>query len=270
MTEAHDEYIRGILNQDTETDKPSMGKRFWKYIKSRKKDTVPISILKDSEGNPVINNTGKAKILNQQYDSVFTDEDLSNTPNLGRNNIPIINTPYITEKGVNLLLKKLDTTKATGPDLIPTRILKEAADEITSFLTSIFNKSITSGEVPTNWKLSNITAIYKKGDKTQAVNYRSVSLTSICCKLMEHIIYHHIMNHLEDHNILADHQHGFRKHRSCETQPVNTVESIAKSLDHREQVDMLVLDFLKAFDTVPHQRLLLKMNHYGIRGRVLD
>jgi hypothetical protein len=77
MTEAYDEsYIRGILNQETETNKPSTGKRFWK---SRTKDTVPISILKDSEGNPVINNTGKAQILNQQYDSVFTDEDLSNT-----------------------------------------------------------------------------------------------------------------------------------------------------------------------------------------------
>jgi hypothetical protein len=87
---------------------------------------------------------------------------------------------------------------------------------------------------------------------------------------MEHIIYHHIMTHPEDHNILADNQHGFRKHRSCETQLVNTVESIARSLDHREQVDMLVLDFSKAFDTVPHQRLLLKMSHYGIRGKVLD
>jgi hypothetical protein len=159
LTEACDDYIRGNLNQDTETDKPSMGKRFWMYIKSRKKDTVPISILKDSEGNPVINNTGKVQILNQQYGSVFTDEDLSNTPNLGRRNIPSIDKPYITEKRVTLLLKKLDTTKATGPDLIPTRILKKAADEITPFLTSIFNQSMTS-EVPIDWKLANISAIY--------------------------------------------------------------------------------------------------------------
>jgi hypothetical protein len=69
---------------------------------------------------------------------------------------------------------------------------------------------------------------------------------------MEHMIYHHIMTHLEDHNILADHQQGFRKDRSCETQLEKIVESIARSLDHREQVDMLVLDFSKAFDTVPH------------------
>ena len=77
------------------------------------------------------------------------------------------------------------------------------------------------------------------------------------------------MNNLELHNILSDNQHGFRKHRSCETQLVNTIESVAKSLDNKEQVDMLILDFSKAFDTVPHQRLLLKMEHYGIRGRVL-
>ena len=86
---------------------------------------------------------------------------------------------------------------------------------------------------------------------------------------MEHIIYHHIMNHLELHNILSDSQHGFRKHRSCETQLVNTIESVAKSLDNKELVDMLILDLSKAFDTAPHQRLLLKMEHYGIRGRVL-
>ena len=268
MTEAHDDYIRGILNTDAEDEKPTMGKRFWQYIKSRKKDTVSISALKDKAGVEVFDSRGKAH-LNQQYDSVFTDEDHSSIPNLGASNTPDIAPLHITMKGVGNLLRKLDASKATGTDLVPTRILKEAADQIAPFLTFIFNQSLSTGEVPADWKLANITAIYKKGDKAQAVNYRPVSLTSITCKTMEHIIYHHIMNHLELHNILSDNQHGFRKHRSCETQLVNTIESVAKSLDNKEQVDMLILDFSKAFDTVPHQRLLLKMEHYGIRGRVL-
>ena len=172
-------------------------------------------------------------------------------------------------KGVGILLGKLDASKATGPDLVPTRILKEAADQIATFLTFIFNQSLSTGEVPADWKLVNITAIYKKGDKTQAVNYRPVSLTSITCKTMEYDGVHNIPPHYEPPGA-PQYQQGFWKHRSCETQLVNTIESVAKSLDNKKHVDMLILDFSKAFYTVPHQRLLLKMEHYDIRGRVLQ
>ena len=233
-------------------------------------DTVNISTLRDKTGTEVIDSRGKTEILNEQYDSVFTDEDMNNIPKMGNSTVQDIHKLVVTEPGVIKLLKKLDISKAIGPDLIPSRILREAADQIAPFLTYIYNQTLTSGTVPSNWKLANITAIYKKGDCTQAVNYRPVSLTSVCCKTMEHIIYRHVMSHLERHSILADHQHGFRQHRSCETQLVNTIEQVARSLDRREQVDMLVLDFSKAFDTVPHQRLLRKMEFYGINGEVLN
>jgi hypothetical protein len=85
---------------------------------------------------------------------------------------------------------------------------------------------------------------------------------------MEHIVYRHIIKHLENHKILSDNQHGFRKHRSYETQLINTIETVARSLDKKEQVDTLILDFSKAFDTVPHQRLINKMEHYGIKGNI--
>jgi hypothetical protein len=85
---------------------------------------------------------------------------------------------------------------------------------------------------------------------------------------MEHIVYRYIIEHLENLQILSDNQHGFRKHRSYETQLVNTIETVARSLDKKEQVDMLILDFSKAFDTVPHQRLINKMEHYGIKGNI--
>ena len=100
------------------------------------------------------------------------------------------------------------------------------------------------------------------------MNYRAVSLTSVCCKTMKHIVYRHIIEHLENHQFFSDNQHGFRKHRSSETQLVNTIETVARSLDKKEHVDMLILDFSKAFDTVPHQRLINKMEHYGIKGNI--
>jgi hypothetical protein len=200
--------------------KPTMGKKFWQYmyIKSRKKDTINIAALINSSGEEVIDSKGKVDILNQQYDSVFTDENMLEIPELGDNSISDIGKLTVTENGVNKLLKNLNITKAIGPDLIPSRVLKEAAGQIKPFLTRIFNQTLESGEAPADWRQANITAIYKKGLHTQAVNYRPVSLMSVCCKIMEHIIFHHIMSHLDEHNILVDHQHGFRQHRSCETQ----------------------------------------------------
>ena len=78
------------------------------------------------------------------------------------------------------------------------------------------------------------------------------------------------MEHLESIQILFDNQHGFRSNRSCETQLVNTIEAVAREIDHRGQMDMLILDFSKAFDIVPHQRLLYKMSHYGITSNTLQ
>ena len=74
------------------------------------------------------------------------------------------------------------------------------------------------------------------------------------------------MAHLDNYNILVDYQHGFRKGRSCETQIINAIEDLARSLNNRNQTNMLILDFSKAFDTVAHNRLLLELNYYGIRG----
>ena len=96
-------------------------------------------------------------------------------------------------------------------------------------------------------------------------NYRPISLTSIACKILEHVIHSCIISHFERHNILTDCQHGFRKRRSCETQLIMTVDDLAWGLNEKQQVDAVLLDF----DKVPHQRLLLKLEHYGVRGNGL-
>ena len=100
------------------------------------------------------------------------------------------------------------------------------------------------------------------------VNYRPISLTSVCCKVMEHIIFRSIMSHLEKNNILNSFQHGFRSGHSCTTQLLTIIEELANSIDSHKQVDVLFLDFAKTFDTVPHQRLLKKLQYYGINDRI--
>ena len=100
-------------------------------------------------------------------------------------------------------------------------------------------------------------------------NYRPISLTSIVCKLLEHIIHSNIMSHFDRYNILTDKQHEFRSKHSCETQLVTTIQKIAQNLISKGQVDVILLDFAKAFDKVPHRRLLHKLKFYGIDGTTL-
>ena len=173
---------------------------------------------------------------------------------------------HITTEGTKKLLEKLNPKKAVGPDLISTTILQEYAEELAPVLRFIFQQSLDTGIIPTDWTQANITAIYKKSSKQDPANYRPVSLTSVCCKVLEHIIFRQIMNHLDLFHILSTYQHGFRSGHSTETQLIITVDDIAKSMDSRSQIDMLILDFSKAFDTVPHLRLIEKLDHYGIRN----
>ena len=122
-----------------------------------------------------------------------------------------------------------------------------------------------------NWTLANVAPIFKKGSKLQAVNYRPVYLilTCITCKLFERIVCKHILGHLEERGILTDLQHGFRTGRSCETQLITTFQDIASAYNKKgSQIDIAVLNFSKAFDTVPHDGLLSKLKHYGIDDKI--
>ena len=101
-------------------------------------------------------------------------------------------------------------------------------------------------------------------------NYRPVSLTCICSKLLEHIVYSHIFSHITKYNILTEEQHGFRQYRSCETQLIATANDLAENLNCGNQTDVILLDFTKAFDKVPHGRLCSKLYHLGIKGPLLS
>ena len=157
----------------------------------------------------------------------------------------------ITEETVKSKLKNLNVSKAYGPDGIPPRLLKECVNEIALPLTILFNKSLEKGLLPSDWKSGIVTAIFKKGDKTDAANYRPVSLTCITCKVLESIVRDACINYLDEHLIISDCQHGFRQGRSCVTQLLQVMEQYLNYLDNRTPFEILYLDFSKAFDTVP-------------------
>jgi hypothetical protein len=224
-----------------------------------------IPTLKTEKG-PATDSKMKAKALNEQYESVFTNEDISHIPNKGTSQNQSM--PEITfgMEGILKLLTNLNPGKASGPDHIPIRILKEAAQQIAPVLQVIFAQSYQTGTLLQDWLSANVVAIYKKGNRNEPANYRPVSLTCVITKLMEHIIFHSIMDHIDSHNLLQNYQHGFRQLHSTESQLIVTIEELSRALDNHHQIDLLILDFSQAFDTVPHQRLLGKIDHYGIRG----
>jgi hypothetical protein len=176
----------------------------------------------------------------------------------------------ISQNGILKLLLKLKENKASGPDNISPKILRLAANPIAACLKAIFTASLASGTVPEDWRLANITPVFKKGERFKAANYRPVSLTCICSKLLEHIIVSNLMDHFDNHEILDDCQHGFRSQRSCETQLLNLTHELHEELEKKSQIDTIVLDFSKAFDKVPHARLMAKLHNYGVQGKTHD
>ena len=129
-------------------------------------------------------------------------------------------------------------------------------------------KSLYQGQVPEEWRQANVTPIYKKGSKSSPGNYRPVSLTSVCCKLMESIIKDDIMEHLGRNKLIRKSQHGFMPGRSCTTNLLEFLEKITEAADRGVPTDVVYLDFAKAFDKVPTERLMKKVAAHGIIGKV--
>ena len=220
MRQARWDHINGIITQ--EGDKARKG--FWRYVKQFKKDNTGITVLK-KDGRSATSPQQKAEMLNAQFSSVFTEEDTENLPQLSKQ-YPSLSILSVSAIGVEKLLLNLNASKAAGPDKLSGKLLKATAHEIAPVLQVIFQRSTDEGTLPQAWKEATISPVYKKECRSNPANYRPVSLTCILCKILEHIINRHILDHLDEHRILVDAQHGFRKRRSYETQLILTCHDL--------------------------------------------
>ncbi|CAM4582753.1 unnamed protein product [Lepidochelys kempii] len=171
--------------------------------------------------------------------------------------------PSVEKEVVRDYLEKLDKHKSMGPDALHPRVLKELADVIAEPLAIIFENSWRSGEVPDNWKKANVVPIFKKGKKEDPGNYRPVSLTSVPGKIMEQVLKESILKHLEERKVIRNSQHGFTKGKSCLTNLIAFYDEITGSVNEGKAVDVLFLEFSKAFDTVFHSIIASKLK-YGL------
>ena len=252
------------------SDLKSNPKRLHKYIRQKQKVKYSIGPLKKPDGSTTTTSEESAEALACFFKSVFIHEDLQELPDFPSRVSDAILDIVVTEELVHHKLSKLNTTKAIGPDEIHPFILATFCEHLCKPLCLIYNQSLQSGQLPQDWKLANVTPVFKNGQRNLPNNYRPISLTSHACKVLESIIRDHIIAFLSDKNIFSTQQHGFTYQKSCFTNLLETFEDWTTFNDQGYSVDVVFLDFKKAFDSVPHQRLLIKLSGYGIKNDCIN
>ena len=247
-------------------------KEFYSYLKTKTANKESVGPLKTEAGDIVTDDATMAGMLNSFFSSVFTDEDLEDLPKpetLYHGDSPLLDVDISPEK-VGKKLNAMRINAAPGPDKLAPRLVR--ANGVTELLSAplamIYRKSLDEGVVPDDWRTANVTPIFKKGSKASVGNYRPVSLTSVLCKVMEGILKDALMKHLMQSSILNASQHGFMKKKSCLTNLIEYLEVLTKLVDEGHSVDVVYLDFSKAFDKVPHARLMEKLTACGIGGKI--
>jgi hypothetical protein len=251
-------------------------KTFFRYTRKNYSSREKIGPLKNETGEVVKGKEEMGEILNRFFASVFTREAEFKQTDLGSDRerkyqSGEMSKLLVTEEMVMKHLNGMKSNKAAGTDGLGSTFLKEVRIALSVPLCLLLQKSLDKGELPVQWKEANVTAIYKKkGKKSDPGNYRPVSLTSQLGKLCEKVIRDALVDHLEKNGLIRDSQHGFRKQKSCLTNLLEFLDEVVSYVDQGIPVDVIYLDFAKAFDKVPHKRLIFKLRKMKVDGGVVS
>ena len=257
-------------------------KAFFRYAKQSNNKNTDIGPLVNENGDLEDDPKGKSEILRKQYEKVFgrksadTELTIDKDANDGRTHIDDFfnneDAPFsnitITEEDVKKAIESTRTNSAPGVDCVPPLLLHKCKEQLIKPLAIVFNKSIKNGDLPDIWKEAIITPIFKGGLKELPCNYRPVSLTSQIAKLLERIIRWYLVEYLELNNAFPDSQHGFRPSRSTVSQLLEHYDEIIDALEKNANIDIIMLDFCKAFDKINISILLKKLKLLGIGGNI--
>ena len=249
-------------------DDPSLiTKKFWAHVKSNSKSyRLPecMSLQGVYRNLPL----DKANLFNGYFFDQFSDASNYDI-NIDWSNDDLFNIDFNPIK-IRDLLSVINSNKACGPDGIHGKILKHCAVGLAHPLSMLFRLSYNMGNIPGDWKVANVVPVHKKGCKDNIENYRPISLTSLVMKTFERILKEELL--LRTAHLLDGRQHGFLNHRSCTTNMVNFLDGVVLSINDTKTLstDIVYFDFSKAFDSVNHDRILMKLKEmYGIDGRFL-
>lgn len=248
-------------------------KAFFKYTRNFVKPRSRITCVQRPDGSLLENGPDIAEFVNDHFVSVFTDEPPGPVPSprTGWCAASIVDINF-TVSDVREKLLALNPHKSSGPDEIKSLILRRCAYQLCNPLYIIFRKVIDSGIIPADWKCANITPIPKVASSKKVNDLRPISLTSIPAKIIESLIWGEIIPFLIENNRIGKHQHGALRNRSTVTSLLDSLNRWTEAFDDPSVpgIDVLYVDFQKAFDSVPLRRLLSKLEHAGIRGRLLS
>ena len=227
-------------------------------------------IDKNNNNKVTFSNIEIANVFNNHFGSVFTDNNCY-LPNIATYvNDPIsIDTVHFSVESVYKTLMGINPSTSFGPDGLPNAILKKLAHVLCFPLSYIFEASFTSNALPNQWRKAFASPIFKNGATSDPNNYRPISLTCTCCRIMEKIINSHIVEYLNKYNIISPSQHGFLNKRSTCTNLLESTNDWSTALDNHLITDVIYIDFRKAFDSVSHSKLIFKLSLYNIRGNLL-
>ena len=207
-------------------------------------------------------------LLQEQYKSVFS-------PSLNNNQIYdkkceiMLQDIQFDESDIIEAISTISPNSAPGPDGFPAILLKKCKEQLSKPLKLFWRTCLDSGVTVDIHKKNNITPIFKAGDQGDPANYRPVSLTSHLTKVFEKIVRKNIIKHLDDNDLFNPSQHGFREGRSCLSQLLSHYDTILTQLEEGKDVDVIYIDFSKAFDKVDHTILLSKLKAIGLDGKIL-
>ena len=248
-------------------------KYFYSYARKFSKVTVGIGPLIDSAMNIISCPVKMAGMLVEQYCKVFSTpkEDLRSPQEIFTDHDEIDTELYdfhFNADDIKEAISEISPTAAAGPDRFPAKLLKECKAPLSVPLYLIWRRSLDTGQVPQLLKTAHIIPVYKGGCRGTPKNYRPVALTSHLIKIFEKVIRKKIVTYMETYQLFNPSQHGFRSGRSCLSQMLSHYDRILEMLEKGANVDVVYLDFAKAFDKVDFGVTLNKLNAMGIRGKV--
>jgi len=253
-------FLKLVLNKDSKC-----WSEFHKYTKRRKGNRENIPAIKDCNGRNITESIEKANSLNFYYYSVFGSED-----NFLKIQDKISSELFtIDTKIIRKMIAAIRKNKSVGVDGFSIGILKLGGEAIIPYLARLLDITMNNCTLPGDWKKATVIPIHKGSDRSLVTNYRPVSLTSVVCKQMEHVIASYLRQVWDKNYLLYEGQHGFRPGYSCESQVTTVCQDIADSLDNEDRIDPIVIEFSEVFDLVPHGRLLTKIANSGVGSRVI-
>ena len=258
--------LSSIIDEDSPN--ANVSKKFFKHVKSKTNSTrIPETVHFNNNYSSVSHR--KCEMFNEFFCNQFTESSTyQETVDMDRDHTTDFNFEKFRYDEILKILKKLDVSKATGPDNIDGVVLKKCHKSLAYPLTLIFNKSYTEGCIPTEWKTANVVPVHKKGDRSCVENYRPISLTCLIMKVFEKLVRERLYKACLEK--ITPYQHGFVPLKSCTSQLIEFNCELALNINNRNQTDIVYFDFQKAFDSVSHDVIINKLkNEFNLGGKML-